>query len=315
LRERDDLILQVMEDLFEGICEHAFAAAESEQDELKCVFHRVIAALKARVEPEALDQVVDSTIQALQNYGGRHNGLLRQQSTEHQKIVGMLTSTLATIGHTEDGSVGRLRLLQSRLEKTSDIEDLRSVKREIGHCLDAIQAEVDRNRQEHSATLSLLKGQLESSYRRSENIDPVTGLPGRLAAEAALAAAGEPSGPQYAVIFVVDRVRFISARFGAAAGDEVLQSFCDNIRKQLLPEDKLYRWSGPALLALLRRPSPIEYVRAEIVRAISQKCESTLKSGHRTLLVPVSGQWSLYSLVNAPRLPVQKLDAFVVTKA
>ena len=65
-----------------------------------------------------------------------------------------------------------------------------------------------------------------------------------------------------------------------------------------------------ALLALLPRPNRLEIVRDEIARLMDVRCENTVQTPPRTILLPIAARWTVFLSMAAPRLLIHKIDAF-----
>jgi GGDEF domain-containing protein len=114
----------------------------------------------------------------------------------------------------------------------------------------------------------------------------------------------------YAVLHVMDRLMLINSRFGAAIGDHALRKFKDFIMLDAHPEDLFFRWGGPAFLALVQRVETIDWMRRAVARTVSEKCEITVETETRGLMLPLSSRWTVFPMFAAPRILIAKLDAF-----
>ena len=90
-----------------------------------------------------------------------------------------------------------------------------------------------------------------------------------------------------------------------------MRHFAGFFKAQLTPQDQLYRWTGPAFAGLLFRSNRLERVRDEVGRILEVKCEHTVKTASRTLLLPISVRWALFPLSAAPRILTQKMENFI----
>ena len=78
----------------------------------------------------------------------------------------------------------------------------------------------------------------------------------------------------------------------------------------MLAEDKLYRWDGLALLAILSRTVAIDAVRAEVRRFSDKNLEKSFVIGSRSVLLPISTRWVIFPIVPPLDVLVRKIDAF-----
>jgi diguanylate cyclase (GGDEF)-like protein len=120
-------------------------------------------------------------------------------------------------------------------------------------------------------------------------------------------------GQRYVVIVVVDRIHSINSRFGYAVGDLVLKLVLEQLRQNLSVADRLFRWSGPAFIALLERVESIEAVRMEIGRITSKNLQRFFEIGGRPVLLPVSASWLVVQLTPPSVEMIAAIEKFVAS--
>src|SRR6185437_4129780 len=116
------------------------------------------------------------------------------------------------------------------------------------------------------------------------------------AAEQALEEVRTRGGQWYAVAIVANRIATINSRFGYAVGDRLLRKLAEGMRNGLSADDRVFRWSGPCLVALLLRTAPEHELRTELQRITSSFKEELVEIGNRAVLLPASVNWSIYPL-------------------
>lgn len=146
-----------------------------------------------------------------------------------------------------------------------------------------------------------------------EETDPATGLPGARVAQRALSARWKSRGNGFVVAFVLERLEAINIRFGCNAGDQVIQNYSQNLVQYLGPDDQLFRWSGPCLLALIDRELPEGLVTSEIARISALRLEQAVVVRNREVIVPVSPAWSVFALAEYASVEEvgRKVDEFI----
>src|ERR1022692_3097454 len=90
------------------------------------------------------------------------------------------------------------------------------------------------------------------------------GLPARAEAEAALSKVAGSGIQAVAVVFVMKRLKQLNSRFGYEAGNGLLAWLSTYLGSGANPEEGLFRWSGPALVAVIRRNVPLARIRQEL---------------------------------------------------
>jgi GGDEF domain-containing protein len=301
-------------------------AAPAEERELER-FQEELAALGKRMsleDPGGTLAAAGGVAQALEQYNlGVCRGL-RQHQSELRSIVAMLTETVSRCSTASGQSIHQLKHIEQRLEKAQAIEDLRLLKVQLGDCLASLKQESERQMKTWAEQIQNLTQGLETARRAVEaaggggepeapDADPLTGLPGKRSALAAVAEAlGRPAG-HYAILFAVEKVQAVNARLGYGAGDNMLLVWKQLLTKWFSEGARLFRWTGPAFLLLLKRDAPAGQVRAEVANAASTRHEQLFKVGNRSVLMLVTAAHVLVPLTevqDAERL-AKRLDEFV----
>jgi diguanylate cyclase (GGDEF)-like protein len=234
--------------------------------------------------------------------------------TELQNIIGMLTRAVATFGSACDHAVARLQEMECQLDKAFRSEDILLLKQGVQECLESLRDETVKQKAERARSHELLQV-LDTSHAVPIALsDPVTGLPNRSEAEAALAKAAAGQKPGYVAMLSVDRVALINARYGYAAGDEVLKLFLEALQTRVLPEDRIFRWSGPAFVVILERMDGIEKVRHLFRAVVPAKIERTIHAATRTALISISSTWIMLPVTLPAANLVEQLDKFLANQ-
>jgi diguanylate cyclase (GGDEF)-like protein len=112
-------------------------------------------------------------------------------------------------------------------------------------------------------------------------VDPLTGIPNRRAAEAAIRdelARARRAGTELCVaLFDIDHFKRINDSFGHAAGDRVLERVAQTLASQTRASDTIARWGGEEFVALVA--GPIAGARAYCERARRAVEELRLPNG------------------------------------
>jgi GGDEF domain-containing protein len=303
--------------LIQGIALHAVEGDPLEYQMFRHEIQQQIEVVEANPAPAELLVSIGAVLQALEGYNARTTRHLRMQGTELYNMITMLTRTVETLGAGSEKSVGQLREIEGKIEKTSVIEDVRMLKLRLGECLDSIRAEAERQKADSSRAVASLREEIRGSQERISAagaglvLDPTTGVPARAAAAAALAEWVLSPNPPYVALFVVDRVQLLNSRFGYEVGDRVLKTYLEELRIHLPPGDQIFRWSGPAFLALLKRPDTIDKVRDQLRFALQGKIERNFELSKRTVLLSITATWAIFPVTPPLEELITRLDTFL----
>jgi GGDEF domain-containing protein len=261
--------------------------------------------------------IVGEVIKNLEAYNRRGAGRLRGQLAELQGIIAALGGAMAKMVSASDTSLDKLRDIRTALAATEQIEDLRRLKVNLSQCLDGIGMEVEAHKKQSSTGMAALNdGVLEFEKRRSHlqekpATDPVTGLQTRAEAENLLTEQASGNAPSVAVIFAVKRLKQVNTRFGYGAGDGLLERLATYLGSAR-PEDALYRWSGPALLSVIRRDMSFEKVRQDMRSLVAGIPEYEIRIGAaRVAMVITAVGWAAFPVAIPVEKLVAQLDGFV----
>jgi diguanylate cyclase (GGDEF)-like protein len=152
-----------------------------------------------------------------------------------------------------------------------------------------------------------------AELERSE--DPVTGLPGRAAAEHAIEDRLAARKSFALALFAIDEMATINSRFGHSTGDDILVGCAHMIAKKLSGA-MLYRWSGPALVALFDPSLPAAEAEARAAQAAGQKLEKSIDTENRTAMIVVVPRCHVQhiSVRLIPQEIFREVDGFVAAK-
>ncbi len=203
--------------------------------------------------------VVGEALRAMEDYNRHTSRFLRIQNAELQNMITMLTQTVIAVGSSSETSVAGLQGIEKALEEARMVEDVRVVKAQLGECLQSVRGEAQRQKEEGKAALESIQQELAQSQQRlggfsvGSNLDSGYRPSRKTEAEKALHEAASLPG-----------TLFVAARRGQppggsqralwiAIGDQALAIAAEHFRSALHADDKLYRWNGPALLAVMSR--------------------------------------------------------------
>lgn len=219
----------------------------------------------------------------------------------------------------------RLGEIEDQIEEAANIGAVRVLRFRLTEYLQQLRDQTLHQRERMAEALTQLREQLEIArgVRSSQHTnvaaapDTLTGLQARGCAEQALAAALEAGVPAYAVLFVVDRLHLINARYGYSTGDQMLHVVCDHLASGLSPGDRFFRWTGPAFVALMERVESLSEIEREINRIGAVPLKVTVQIGNGSVSLPVSILPLLVPLVRVKALSdvTGRMDAFIGEQA
>ena len=302
-----DTLLRVVRLLLQGIEQHAIEGDPDDLGGFRTSIQKLTSALEGELTASELLVQVGCALHTLEDYNRRTLRHLRRPTGEWQAAVTMLVSAIAAMQTGNGEQVVRLRDIGGRVRSANGAEEAHKIRLELAECLTELRIDARRQKDDEIREQALTAPAAVS--------DDVTGLGGQSQAEEALVQAWQTDPPSYVAVMSLDRLQIFNMRFGHSVGDEVLRYYGEFLRARLRPGDRIFRWSKGALLALLPRPNRLEIVRDEVARLMDIRCEHTVQTASRTILLPIVARWTVFPSMAAPRLLIHKIDAFTEMKA
>jgi GGDEF domain-containing protein len=236
---------------------------------------------------------------------------------ERGELIRMLMETIRVLSSPSGETLQRLEELERELSDAVELGALQNVRPKLALCLEEIRREIPQRQAANGPVQPLIPPAMPGhNHRPAEepiihNLDPVTGLPERHEAEAALERALKSRRPISPAVIVIDSLPAINTRFGRETGDVLLRAFGDHAVKALSPEDELFRWTGPAFVAVLRRPLRDLRGPSEFARLMEQKFEHTVSTASRDIHLSPAKRWTVLGTNFKPAELFREIDRFV----
>lgn len=303
--------------LMQGLALHAVEGEQLEYERFRESVLASIAAFESNPSGQLL-MTAGSVLKQLEEYNRHTTKVLRAQARERQAMITMLSQTLLRIGSVNERAATRLQEIESKLEKASEIDDVRTLRIRLGECLENIRDSRSQHQADAQAVMEGVRSQMSDQGMPLPDPstaagipDPVTGLPDMRSALGELEAAQESAPPRYLAVFAANRLRAINARFGYAVGDLVLNAVREQIALRVSAEDRLFRWRGPCIVALLERHEPLPAIQREVGRIGGFRLDKTVEIGSRMILLPVSCVSTVIPVDLPAHDVANQVDAFV----
>jgi len=240
----------------------------------------------------------------MKDYSERTSRFLSTHNAEYQKMVSMFTETVTSLSARGERSVANLKTIEQQIEHATVIEDIRTLRLRLGECLGTIREEIhhqealsaellDRVAQSTENSTPTTEGSVEPSSQFKR--DPVTGFPMQKEAEAALLKAVQSDHALFVVPIVAKGADKIYAQLGNEVGDGFLLNFSKQLRFLSNNGDRIFRWHGPAFVAILERSTTITEVKRELSRLSAMRFDDRIEVGDRVAWLPVSTSWNVFA--------------------
>ena len=306
--------------LLQGVALHAVVGDPDEFAKFREDMKKLQEELETETTPAEMLVTVGTALRALEEYNSRTTKFLKAQSVELHLMVSMLAKTVTDVSTGSERTINRLQGIEKQIEKVAVIEDIRNLKSRLSDCLESLREETQQHRVEAAEAVTALDNQAKTAAAMITTVrstvcsaDPLTGLPGRAEAEKRLASLLASKSQSYVAILVLDRLEVINARFGFAAGDQLLLEFSQHLAQNLASSTSLYRWSPACFLSLIVSSMSAEDVRKDVQRVASFRLEKLLQIGGRSVLLPISCHFTVMTILESPgpEALYQKVESFI----
>jgi GGDEF domain-containing protein len=284
--------------LLDGIAAHAL---DLDRDARQS-FRERIADIRERMNSEdtakALIDNASLAAQAIGEYARQTARLVRNQGSETQSMVTLLARTAAEIGSVGGRSVSRLRKIGDDLERLSALMGVSALKARVRECLGEIGRETKQQESDADRMVQALRRETARKQEAGHGVglDPVAEQPGELVAQAQLLSALRTNNQPHLAVFVLASARQINLNLGRVAGDEVVRALKHYLAGHLGSNDRMFRWSGPAIVASLAGNDSSECVRTRLDRLVAKRIDRTFEIHGRPVSITLSIAWSIFPL-------------------
>ncbi|MGO9231555.1 MAG: diguanylate cyclase domain-containing protein [Bryobacteraceae bacterium] len=289
---------KVVSMLLEGIAAHALDLDREARDGFRERIAEIHESMDAEASAETLLENAASAVQAIGDYARQTTRLVRNQGAEMQNLVALLARTATEIGGTGGRTVSRLRKIGDNLERLSALMGVSTLKARVRECLADIGKEAKQQETDWERMVQALRRAIarKEEVGHSACLDPVAEQPSELIAQAQLLSALRTNSQRHVAVFVLASARDINLQFGRVAGDEVVRALKHYLSDHLGSNDRMFRWSGPAIVAALAGTESSEQVHARVNRLVAKTIERTFEIHGRPVSIPLSIAWSIFSL-------------------
>jgi GGDEF domain-containing protein len=233
-------------------------------------------------------------------------------------MIAMLTETVADLSGQTDVSVARLQAIEKQVELASELNDIRTLKTQLGDSLHALREAAAQQRSSSAATVARLRGQIAKS--RQPTSDHPKEPPKTPVDDAAAGLMPEPSDDpaepvptSYVAAFKLQRADHIASRFGEAAKTQMLSLIAAKLKTVLGPSDRLLRWKGTSFVMFIDSPETIQDVRVRLAGVVAETSQQYIEVGRKSTLLSVGVDWIVFPQSGRANLDVvfAEVDSFL----
>jgi GGDEF domain-containing protein len=295
---------RVVSILLQGIARHSFDSDSPESEGFQAEVRKIRTEFDQVSDEDSALLLAGAAIRLMDEHNQQAQAQARARQNEFEATIGLLTEALLDVSRAGAGTLVSFRDMERDLASASTAEGLRNARERLERAVEGVRDEVTNPMKAIGAKIPQGKA------------DPVTGLPDYGFAAGAIAEVWGRREDYFAALFAAERLETINTRFGFQAGDEVLQVLSRHTARNLAPGDRLFRWRGPCLMALMKRDASEGFVANELARLSLAKIEHAISLKGREVMLPISTTWNLLSLGAASGIEelLTRMNAFAASR-
>lgn len=286
-------LVEHLQILIRGIAIHAVQSQPEDLADFEKELSEVAVSLTPQRTVDDLLIAVGKTLRLMEAYNDRAAVICKGEVEELRGMLETMTETVQFVVSSSDISVKQLTLVEAQLHRASTLEDIRQLKTYTTSCLSMVRRESSRLQSETTTRIETLRKDADRLSVRlkmaaiEESLDPVTGLRGRAAAEQIIEERMPVAREFVMALFLINQLATINGRFGYGMGDEVVIS-CAHMLARRLSGATLYRWSGPALVAVFDASVGASEAERRARHAAAEHVNQHLNAGELSALIVAS---------------------------
>jgi GGDEF domain-containing protein len=284
--------------LLEGIATHALELDRDARQSFRDRIAEIRESMDSESSANTLLEDAGLAVQAMGDYSRQAARLMRNQSAETQSLLALLARTASEIGGMGGRSVSRLRKIGDHLERLAALMGVSTLKARVRECLGEIGKETQRQETDAERLVQALRREASRKQEagHSVGLDPVAEQPSELVAQSQLLAALRTNNQRQLAVFVLASARQIGLQFGRVAGDEVVRALKHYLASRLGSNDRMFRWSGPAIVVALAGTESAEGIHARLNRLVEKTVECSFEVRGCPVSIPLSIAWTVFPL-------------------
>jgi GGDEF domain-containing protein len=264
---------------------------------LQKTFQNALDELGTHPSADALQNASQLLCQELERHNREAQEMYLASMAELKQTAKVLSDQIGAITGGTEKNRG-LEAMESILAEATTADEVASVRDELVQAMQTLRQNETARKARTEAFLSELEGrilQLEETGGQVAvvpgaiaQVDSLTGLPdGQAAREAIVAAQGEDATVHLAIMYI-QSLDVLNARYGQRIGDQIILTCCQFLASNLCREhDRMFRWRGPAFVALLQRDDSPAGVSREVAQVCGGLPSSFFGEPNRTILIPI----------------------------
>ena len=239
---------------------------------LQASLSKLSAALTRPVSALEVAGITQTVQNELKSWAEHASQLFQQSSGEIQEILLMAGTAASQVGERDRRYTKRLTEFGERLQATSKLSDLMTVRQSLGQHSADLKSYVAQMVKESDGTIAQLRAQIaayESKLEEMEQValqDPLTGLSNRRKVERQIETRIRSAQVFSVISLDLNGFKSLNDTYGHMAGDDLLKQFATELQTIFRPHDVVGRVGGDEFIVLVDADLPAANARLERIR-------------------------------------------------
>ena len=233
---------------------------------------KLSAALASPVSALEVAGITKSVQNELKSWAEHTSELFQQSSGEIQEILLMAGTAASQVGERDRRYTKRLTEFGERLQATSKLGDLTTVRQSLGQHTADLKGYVAQMMKESDGTIAQLRAQIaayESKLEEMEQValqDPLTGLSNRRKVERQIETRIRAAQVFSVISLDLNGFKNLNDTYGHLAGDDLLKQFAIELKTVFRSHDVIGRVGGDEFVVLVDGDISVASARLERIR-------------------------------------------------
>jgi diguanylate cyclase (GGDEF)-like protein len=256
----------------DSVGEAAAQACPPAGESLQAALQKLSAALAKSSSETEVTGVTRAIQSELKSWAEQASQLFRQTSSEIQEVLLMAGTAAQQVGERDRRYTKRLTEFGDRLQTTSKLGDLVTVRQSLGQHTADLRSYVAQMVKESDGTIAQLRAQIASYESRLEEMeqiathDPLTGLSNRRKVERQIETRIRSAQVFSVISLDLNGFKKLNDTYGHLAGDDLLKQFATELRTVFRSHDVVGRVGGDEFIVLVDADLSIANARLERIR-------------------------------------------------
>jgi len=205
---------------------------------------------------DVLSEVRGKLKDLMRAYSDRRARILDGMELEIQRMIGKVAEMASTLARHGRSQSSRFTAIARNLESIKSIDDLTEIRKRLTHELTDMQLAIGELCRSSEESAEQLRSEVEHCRRQLANaervaqIDPLTHAENRQGGETIVNSLLKAASPFSILLFDLNGLHGINARWGHQAGDALLIQFARRLRASIRNGESVCRWGGDEFLVI-----------------------------------------------------------------